>query len=66
MEPGSFKRFAAVFFPTIIIVVIPAVALHQNTNLYWQGRMISHGAASLDEDGRFFMFPRPQGGKARP
>lgn len=66
MPEGSFKRFASIFFSGLMLAIVPSVAIHMQTTLYWQGRMISHGAASVDEDGRFFMLPRPQGGKARP
>lgn len=58
MAPGSFKSFVSIFFSGIVLAVVPAFAIHMNTTLYWQGRMISHCAAGLDEDQRFFMFPR--------
>lgn len=66
MEPGSFKRFAWIFFPAISLVIVPSVAIHIRTIAYYEGRAISHGAANLDEDNNFYWLPRPQGGKARP
>ena len=62
-KPLRFKTFAGIFFSAIALTLVPAVAIHQSTVLYYEGRAISHGAANVDEDGNFYWLPRPQGGK---
>lgn len=57
-NPSGAKRFLAGAISGFTVALLIASYMHFSRETYWQGRMISHCAASLDEDQRFFMFPR--------